>query len=393
MKKAFLHLLLVFAANLTAAQSGNQIFTASGIFTVPENVTSITIEVVGAGGTGGINGGGGGGGGGYAIGEYSVTPLSLLEVTIGAGGNGSVAGTTSVDQLIAASGGENGFSIPNPNLGGGGAGGAGTGGTIFNRTGGTGGGGYWTYFGGGGGGAAGAASNGSNGGNTIIWNGSNCLTPGGAGGIGGGTPGGNGGKGAGFIDAFCNASNPSEAGVAFGGGGGGGNGNGGATAAGANGYCKITWCILDLSIIVGDVTLMTNATFSSYQWLDCDNGNQPIAGATDQSYTPTQIGSYAVIVSNEYCSDTSACVDMISTGSNEMMNNGELLVPPTCFTSTIIVLHAKGSKEYELMNETGQLIWAGKNPEEQNFSMLPIGWYFLKVKDRYNTKTFKLLKQ
>ncbi|MEI7982883.1 MAG: SdrD B-like domain-containing protein [Bacteroidota bacterium] len=232
--------LVAFAAHKTFAQNDSLIFTTSGTFTIPAGITSVTIELVGAGGSGWLNGGGGGGGGGYAKGTYTVAPLTTLNITIGAGGGGSAAGTTNVDALISATGGENGFTVPNPNIGGGGAGGTGTGGTIANRVGGTGGGGYWTYFGGGGAGAAGSLSNGSNGGNTIPWTGQ-CLTPGGAGGPGGGAPGGNGGKGAGFTDINCNVTNPAVIGGNWGGGGGGGNGNGGAPAFGAGGYCKISW--------------------------------------------------------------------------------------------------------------------------------------------------------
>lgn len=232
--------LVAFTGNKTFSQRDSLTFTTSGTFIVPAGVTSVSLEVVGAGGNGGGNGGGGGGGGGYAIGTYSVTPLATLNITVGTGGGGSAAGTTGVDALISATGGENGFWVANPNLGGGGAGGLGSGGTIANRTGGTGGGGYWTYFGGGGAGAAGSVSDGSNGGNTIPWTGQ-CLTPGGAGGPGGGAPGGNGGKGAGFTDIYCNVTNPAVNGGNWGGGGGGGNGNGGAAASGAGGYCKISW--------------------------------------------------------------------------------------------------------------------------------------------------------
>jgi len=245
MKKHFLIFIFLFALVLITggnlfSQKDSLCFTTSGTFTVPAGVSAITIEVVGAGGDGGGNGGGGGGGGGYAKGEYTVTPLATLTVTVGVSGSGAVSGTTSVDALISASGGENGFWVPNPNLGGGGAGGVGTNGTLANRIGGTGGGGYWTYFGGGGAGAAGSLTHGSNGGNTIPWTG-NCLTPGGAGGPGGGAPGGDGGKGAGFTDSGCNITNPAVDGGNWGGGGGGGNGNGGPRALGAGGYCKISW--------------------------------------------------------------------------------------------------------------------------------------------------------
>lgn len=325
MKHILTTLFIAFFIEVTYAQNGSEIFTSSGVFTVPDGITSITIEVVGAGGTGGGNGGGGGGGGGYAKGAYTVTPGNTIEVSVGVGSSGSVAGTTSAGNLISASGGENGFSVPNPNLGGGGAGGVGTNGNIANSTGGTGGGGYWTYFGGGGGGAAGASGDGSIGGNTIVWNGNNCLTPGGAAGISGGAPGGDGGKGAGFTDNFCNVTDPAGAGVNFGGGGGGGNGNGGVPGPGANGYCIITWGF--------------------------------------------------------------------GTGMNVTLNNTAMNFP-TVFSNSIKILNTNGTgnEEYELTNSFGQLIWSGKNVEQQNFSGIANGWYFLNVRDQYVMQTFKLLK-
>ena len=170
-----------------------------------------------------------------------MPPMTTISIAVGTGGGGPSAGTTSVGILgISASGGDNGTSVSNPNLGGGGAGGIGSGGNISNDTGGTGGGGYWTYFGGGGGGAAGPMGNGSAGGNTIVWTGI-CQTPGGAYGPGGGAPGGDGGKGAGFTDVNCNVTDPAGNGLNYGGGGGGGNGNGGQPGTGAGGYCIITW--------------------------------------------------------------------------------------------------------------------------------------------------------
>ncbi|MBK9420919.1 MAG: T9SS type A sorting domain-containing protein [Flavobacteriales bacterium] len=212
-------------------------FTTSGTFLVPAGVTSIDVELVGAGGNGYSNGGGGGAGGGYAAGTFAVIPGTSHAITIGEGGSG--VGTSISGLGILAGAGTNGSIVDNPNVGGGGNGGSGTGGTV-NRTGGSGGGGFYTYFGGGGGGAAGPIGNGIPGGNTITWTGI-CLTPGGAAGPSGGAPGGAGGKGAGFTDVNCVAANPAGSGITYGGGGGGGNGNGSGSGMGAGGYCSITW--------------------------------------------------------------------------------------------------------------------------------------------------------
>ncbi len=235
---------------LYSALSAQVVFTTSGTFIVPPGVTSITVELIGAGGNGGGNGGGGGGGGGYARGVFTVTPGTSYSMVVGAGGSGLATIAGGLGMLAGA--GENGTTVANPNIGGGGAGGTGLGGTV-SRAGGMGGGGYYTYFGGGGGGAAGPTSNGTAGGNTIVWTG-NCLTPGGAAGVGGGIPAGDGGKGAGFTDAACTVTDPGANGVAYGGGGGGGNGIGSPVGVGGGGVCIITW---SGSTLIDDQASMT----------------------------------------------------------------------------------------------------------------------------------------
>lgn len=61
-------------------------------------------------------------------------------------------------------------------------------------------------------------------------------------------------------------------------------------------------------------TLSSTAQGAQYQWVDCNAAFSPIVGATGQSFTPTQSGSYAVIVSQSGCSDTSACFPVTVVG-------------------------------------------------------------------------------
>ncbi|MFN8393099.1 MAG: hypothetical protein U0176_00330 [Bacteroidia bacterium] len=53
-------------------------------------------------------------------------------------------------------------------------------------------------------------------------------------------------------------------------------------------------------------TLTVAQAGAIYQWIDCNNGNQPISGATSQDYTLTVSGNYACVVSLVR-TDTSAC--------------------------------------------------------------------------------------
>jgi len=52
-------------------------------------------------------------------------------------------------------------------------------------------------------------------------------------------------------------------------------------------------------------TLFANLTGANYQWVDCDNSNAPISGATNQNYTPTSNGNYAVEVTENTCNSIS----------------------------------------------------------------------------------------
>jgi hypothetical protein len=230
-------LLSLFTLLLAGSLVAQVTFTSSGTFIVPEGVTSITVELIGAGGNGASNGGGGGGGGAYARGTFSVTPGTSYSMVIGEGGSELASILGGLGMLAGA--GENASTAPNPQIGGGGAGGTPLGAQV-GFPGGNGGGGYWTYFGGGGGGAAGPSMAGSAGGNTIAWTGM-CLTPGGASGASGGGPAGNGGKGAGFTDANCSVTDPAGNGALHGGGGGGGNGVGSPVGIGGGGWARITW--------------------------------------------------------------------------------------------------------------------------------------------------------
>jgi hypothetical protein len=57
-----------------------------------------------------------------------------------------------------------------------------------------------------------------------------------------------------------------------------------------------------------DTTLAAYASGLSYQWYNCNN-NLIIAGATMQTYSaPMSGGSFSVIVSSPYCTDTSLCI-------------------------------------------------------------------------------------
>lgn len=85
----------------------------------------------------------------------------------------------------------------------------------------------------------------------------------------------------------------------------------------------------DQNIIVTNITATTTATLDgvtltsdivgdSYQWINCET-NTPIVGATNANYTATANGSYAVIVTDGNCSDTSACAEVTTVSTNALV--------------------------------------------------------------------------
>jgi hypothetical protein len=61
---------------------------------------------------------------------------------------------------------------------------------------------------------------------------------------------------------------------------------------------------------------MANQGGASYQWVDCDNGNAPIGGATGQTFVPSVTGNYAVEVTVGGCTETSGCESITVVGCN-----------------------------------------------------------------------------
>ncbi|MCE9538994.1 MAG: FG-GAP repeat protein [Bacteroidetes bacterium] len=64
---------------------------------------------------------------------------------------------------------------------------------------------------------------------------------------------------------------------------------------------------IDIIVIQNGSTLTATTSGDSYQWLNCDNGNSIITGEVSQYYTAETNGNYAVILTENGCTDTSNC--------------------------------------------------------------------------------------
>jgi len=299
----------------------------TGTWTVPCGVTSIIVEVYGGGGGaggggGGSNGGlfntrggGGGGGGGYTSITLNVTPGSVFNYSIGAGGCGGGNGGD-------GSSGGNGTNGGNTTFTGSDAGGGNI--NLVANGGVRGNGGSGTNGSTGSGGAGGTASGGTT------------NTTGGAGSNGSGGTGGSGGNGAGPSGGAGGATT-AAAGTAIGGGGaGGGNSAGGRGAAGG---IRITY---NSTVTLPDTPLISStsatcltagsSTISNFDasanYIFTPTGPTVVAGGAISGMT---VGtSYTVVASVAGCESLASAAFSNSGVSSPPANPTISNQPPTC---------------------------------------------------------------
>ena len=93
--------------------------------------------------------------------------------------------------------------------------------------------------------------------------------------------------------------------------------------------------------------LIADAIGASYQWIKCKNGNI-IEGEIGKEYTPTESGKYAVVVTKDGCTDTSACKEVDLTGIGDLMPNGSLSVYPNPSSGMFTIEISSSTKQAEL---------------------------------------------
>ncbi len=86
---------------------------------------------------------------------------------------------------------------------------------------------------------------------------------------------------------------------------------------------NLTLQLFDTAIILEGDALVVQSGGLSYQWLDCDDDMAPIPGATDQSFSPEAVGTYAVTLTSGDCSYTTDCI--VFEAGNKI---NELVGPP-----------------------------------------------------------------
>lgn len=143
---------------------------------------------------------------------------------------------------------------------------------------------------------------------------------------------------------------------------------------------NVTVLTIDNSTSLSGATITATGTGLTYQWIDCET-NDPISGETNQSYTPTVTGDYAVIVSDSSCTDTSACVLVDFTGISEL-NSDLINVYPNPTSTGVFTVEFEGNiDQIILIDALGRTIELPTDPATGSVdgSTLAAGKYTVKV--------------
>ncbi|MCD6066566.1 MAG: hypothetical protein K0S33_1392 [Bacteroidetes bacterium] len=128
---------------------------------------------------------------------------------------------------------------------------------------------------------------------------------------------------------------------------------------------------VDVATSVAGSTITANATpaTATFLWLDCDNGNAVISGETGQSYSPVASGNYAVLVTENGCSDTSACVAVTVVGLSQQTASNEAISVFPNPSSGAFVIKTRSEGSYTIYNELGQVVKTIELNAKNNFSV------------------------
>lgn len=155
--------------------------------------------------------------------------------------------------------------------------------------------------------------------------------------------------------------------------------------------------IIDAQVTVTSGQIAADQSGGAYQWLDCDNGNIEIVGATSQSFSPLASGNYAVEVTIGNCSKTSACAEVTVFTSLHENNLSLISISPNPVKD---VLHIENYNELlqvisiEIVDAFGKrALKVASKDETINISKLPAGTYFLTINHDAGQEVVKFIKR
>jgi PKD repeat protein len=155
---------------------------------------------------------------------------------------------------------------------------------------------------------------------------------------------------------------------------------------------------VDTAISINGITMTSAAANATWQWINCTT-NLPVAGATSASFTPSANGSYAVIVTQNGCADTSACTAITTVGLDQLSVNDLLVVAPNPSNGLFVLYDQQGAlsgQTVTVSNLLGETVYATRMTDKKtsfDLSSATDGIYFVSVGSDYGKLVTKIVKE
>jgi len=153
----------------------------------------------------------------------------------------------------------------------------------------------------------------------------------------------------------------------------------------------ITVINIDNSVIVSGNTITANQTGAIYQWLDCNNSFSIISGETNNQFTATISGSYAVEINISGCISVSNCENITVTSiESDLKNENSVILYPNPANEMISISIGNiniGNSQIEIYNSIGAIINQFNTNQHQiniDLSNFDNGIYFIAITNANN---------
>jgi len=161
---------------------------------------------------------------------------------------------------------------------------------------------------------------------------------------------------------------------------------------------NLTIITIDNTVSKNGVILTANEVGANYQWLDCNNSYSVISGATNQSFTATSNGNYAVEITKNSCVDTSICYSITNIGIIKNSFGDKLVFYPNPTSGIVNLEFGSNYKNVQIIirNSEGKLVKYQEFKKEQNISIEiegSKGIYLIEVISEDKKAIIKVVKQ
>lgn len=141
---------------------------------------------------------------------------------------------------------------------------------------------------------------------------------------------------------------------------------------------------VDTSVEQNGIVLSANALNATYQWLNCNNNFEPVAGAINKSFTPEVNGSYAVEVNQDGCVAVSECYQVTTVDVSEVVFAGKIRLFPNPTSGQINIDLGEYRKKvfFTVFDQFGRKISETKSDFGQVFTIFinqPPGVYLINI--------------